>query len=255
MSEMPAMSDTTTNTLPAPANDDPWSAPVPPPEPLPLPPTPGGQRCRQHCQQQRRTDWLSDTAATDAAPTDWWSQLLHDGLPIQSAINQGLDWVVTHFRPFFQAVRTPIDATLTGVENTLQAMPWPVLTVLLALIAWQFASRALAIGTAISLAMIALLGISPEAMVTLSLVLDLVGVLHCDWPAAGHFAGQQRPAQSLLRPLLDAMQTTPAFLYLVPVVMLFWHWQRAGGGLCTIRVCPAPAGAPDQPGHSPVRPT
>ena len=26
MSEMPAMSDTTTNTLPAPANDDPWSA-------------------------------------------------------------------------------------------------------------------------------------------------------------------------------------------------------------------------------------
>ena len=26
MSEMPAMSDTTTNTLPTPANDDPWSA-------------------------------------------------------------------------------------------------------------------------------------------------------------------------------------------------------------------------------------
>ena len=222
MSEMPAMSDTTTNTLPAPANDDPWSTASAPTETAAPAADPwGASDAASTASSSAGTDWLSNTAATDAAPTDWWSQLLHDGLPIQSAINQGLDWVVTHFRPFFQTVRTPIDATLTGVENTLQAMPWPVLTVLLALIAWQFASRALAMGTAISLALIALLGIWPEAMVTLSLVLtSLVFCIVIGLPLGILLASSDR-AQSLLRPLLDAMQTTPAFVYLVPVVMLF----------------------------------
>ncbi len=51
MSEMPAMSDTTTNTLPAPANDDPWSAASAPAETAATCRRPlGGQRCRQHCQ-------------------------------------------------------------------------------------------------------------------------------------------------------------------------------------------------------------
>lgn len=185
--------------------------------------------------------WGSDAVGTDAAPaSDWlgsaantsasthneaapslWQQLLQDGLPVQDWINQGLDWVVTHFRPFFQAVRTPIDATLTGVEQALLMVPWPVLTVLLALIAWQFAGRGLALGSALSLAVIALLGIWPEAMVTLALVLTSLAFCVLIGLPLGILLASSDRAQNLLRPLLDAMQTTPAFVYLVPVVMLF----------------------------------
>ena len=170
------------------------------------------------------SDWLGSAASTGSTPEaapNLWQHLLQDGLPVQDWINQGLDWVVTHFRPFFQAVRTPIDATLTGVEQALLIVPWPVLTVLLALVAWQFAGRGLALGSALSLALVALLGIWPEAMVTLALVLTSLAFCVLIGLPLGILLASSDRAQNLLRPLLDAMQTTPAFVYLVPVVMLF----------------------------------
>ncbi|SDM46365.1 glycine betaine/proline transport system permease protein [Oryzisolibacter propanilivorax] len=171
-------------------------------------------------------DWLSSGAATpDAAPDTGlaalWHQWQTDGLPIQGWINDGLAWSVDHLRPFFQSVRAPIDATLTGVTDLLLAVPMPAMIVLATLLAWQFAGRTLAIGTAVSLAAVAVLGIWPDAMVTLALV--LTALLFCvliGLPAGVLLASSDR-TQRWTRPLLDAMQTTPAFVYLVPVVMLF----------------------------------
>ena len=81
--------------------------------------------------------------------------------------------------------------------------------------------QALAVASAISLAAVVLLGIWPDAMVTLALV--LTSLLFCvviGLPLGIWLASSDR-AQRWMRPLLDAMQTTPAFVYLVPVVMLF----------------------------------
>lgn len=140
---------------------------------------------------------------------------------MQGWINSGLEWVVHHFRPFFQAVRTPIDGTLSGITDAMLALPWPLLILILTLVAWQFAGRAMAIGAAVSLVVVAMLGIWPEAMVTLSLVLtSLVFCMVIGLPVGILLASSDR-AQRWTRPLLDAMQTTPAFVYLVPVVMLF----------------------------------
>lgn len=166
-------------------------------------------------------DWLSGSNNAAQTPHSLWDQLRTEGLPIEVWINQGLDWVVDNFRPFFQTIRTPIDATLSGVEQLMLAMPWPLLTVLIALLAWQFAGRGLAIGSALSLLAIAALGIWPEAMVTLSLVLtSLIFCIVIGLPLGIGIASSDR-MQSWTRPILDAMQTTPAFVYLVPVVMLF----------------------------------
>jgi len=180
------------------------------------------------------TDWLDGPRlANDAlgsVPADTpatLSQLLDvqhwmaDSAQVQDSINHGLEWVVTHFRPFFQTVRAPIDATLTGVESLLTSVPSMVMIAVMVLLAWQFAGRAIAIGTLVSLAVVALLGIWPEAMVTLSLVLtSLAFCILIGLPVGIALAASDR-AQRWTRPFLDAMQTTPAFVYLVPVVMLF----------------------------------
>lgn len=50
---------------------------------------------------------------------------------------------------------------------------------------------------------------------------DRVAVLRGDRSADGDLVGAQSRAAKIVRPLLDAMQTTPAFVYLVPIVMLF----------------------------------
>ena len=200
------------------AEDNPWGSAAP--ETLDAPATAAA------------SDWLDAPAsAADAASslasasgTDngFAIQQLWDGsLPIESWINQGLGWVVENFRPFFQTVRVPIDATLTWVENLLMTLPTLAMIALLGLLAWQFAGRLIAVGAVVSLLIVAMLGIWPEAMVTLSLVLtSLVFCVVIGLPLGIFLASSDR-AQNTMRPFLDAMQTTPAFVYLVPVVMLF----------------------------------
>jgi len=116
-----------------------------------------------------------------------------------------------------------IDAVLIGacVSPSLLAAPWPLMVLLLTLIAWQFAGRGTAIGALASLLVVVALGTWPQAMVTLALVLTaLVFCLLLGLPL-GVLLASSDLARRLVRPLLDAMQTTPAFVYLVPVVMLF----------------------------------
>ena len=167
-------------------------------------------------------DWLSQPVAAAADATGFQISQLWDGsLPIQSSINDGLAWMVDNFRPFFQTVRAPIDATLGGMEALLLSVPTLAMVALLGLIAWQCAGRAIAIGGVVSLLLIGMLGIWPEAMVTLSLVMtSLVFCLLIGLPLGIALAASDR-ANRIMRPVLDAMQTTPAFVYLVPVVMLF----------------------------------
>ncbi len=185
------------------------------------------------------TDWLNGPDAVaaaapsaDPAPAVQAAQQVHDSgfqlhqlwdgsLPVQDWINQGLGWVVAHFRPFFQAVRVPIDGTLSGIENALTATPMLVMIALFALVAWQFAGRALAIGAIVALLLVGMLGIWNEAMVTLSLVLTSLAFCIAIGLPLGILLASSDRAQRFFRPVLDAMQTTPAFVYLVPVVMLF----------------------------------
>ncbi|WP_084153827.1 glycine betaine/L-proline ABC transporter permease ProW [Simplicispira psychrophila] len=170
------------------------------------------------------TDSLDGAAAALSTPHSNGFELhqLWDGsLPMESWINHGLEWVVAHFRPFFQTVRGPIDSTLRGVESLLLSTPSWAMIALMGLLAWQFAGRAIALGTVVSLLLVTVLGVWPEAMVTLSLVLtSLAFCLLIGLPLGIVLASSDR-AQNFMRPFLDAMQTTPAFVYLVPVVMLF----------------------------------
>ena len=147
---------------------------------------------------------------------------LFDGsLPVQDWINSGLDWAVLHLRPVFQVLRGPVDGLLGGIESALQA-PSPLLMIaILTLITWQLAGGVMAVATVLSLLAIAVLGIWSAAMVTLALVLtSLLFCILLGLPLGIWLARSDR-AQACVRPLLDAMQTTPAFVYLVPVVMLF----------------------------------
>ncbi|MFI5446568.1 glycine betaine/L-proline ABC transporter permease ProW [Polaromonas sp. UC242_47] len=194
------------------------------------------------------SDWIdAQASALDAAGTldpsaavnGFQLQQLWDGsLPIESWINQGLGWVVENFRPFFQTIRAPIDSTLGSVEGLLQSVPALAMIALIGLLAWQFAGRALAVGTVLALLLVAMLGIWPEAMVTLSLVLTSLVFCLCLGLPLGILLASSDRAQRVLRPLLDAMQTTPAFVYLVPVVMLFGIGNVPGVIVTTIFALP-----------------
>src|SRR5699024_12665872 len=68
-------------------------------------------------------------------------------MPLDSWVTEGIDWVVTHFRPVFQGVRVPVDYILNGFQQLLLGMPAPVAIIVFALIAWQISGVGMGVAT------------------------------------------------------------------------------------------------------------
>jgi glycine betaine/proline transport system permease protein len=169
---------------------------------------------------QPQADWLANSNAEEVT-FDILHPFNHSSIPLDIWVENGLDWLVTNFRPVFQAIRVPIDATLSGIETGLLATPPSVIIIIFALIAWQMANKKLAGASIISLVLIGLIGAWDETMVTLALVLTSVFFSMVIGLPIGIWLSRSERAAATVRPILDAMQTTPAFVYLVPIVMLF----------------------------------
>ncbi|SOD99938.1 glycine betaine/L-proline ABC transporter permease ProW [Caenispirillum bisanense] len=142
-------------------------------------------------------------------------------IPLGDWVETALDWLVGNFRPVFQAVRWPVDGVLSGIDALLQGTPALIMLALIGLIGWQIAGGRVAIGAVLGMIFVGLVGAWDEAMTTLSLVLTSVFFCVLIGVPTGIALARSDRAQSALRPLLDAMQTLPAFVYLVPIVMLF----------------------------------
>ncbi len=149
-------------------------------------------------------------------------------IPLDAWISQFIDWLVEGYRWFFQIIKWPVEITLTSFESGLQAIHPLIVIVVIAVIAWRVASLQLAIFSVISLIFIGLLGLWDDTMITLAMVFS--SVLFCTIVGIplGIMAGRSDKFEASLRPILDAMQTTPAFVYLVPIVMLFSVGNVAG---------------------------
>ncbi len=208
---------TETESPATPASDNPWES-SPPETPADDNPWDTGTTG-----DDGGSSWLdaAPTEPVEQASFDWLHPFQDAWIPLDVWVEQGLDWVVDNFRSGFQAVRAPIDTILTGVEQSLLFIPAPLLILLVALLAWQVSGWRLGLGSLLSLIGIGAIGAWNEAMITLSLVLTSVVFCVLIGLPMGIWLGYSNRAQSMLRPVLDAMQTTPAFVYLVPIVMLF----------------------------------
>ncbi len=165
-------------------------------------------------------DWLASSGGNEQQ-FDILNPFAYSVIPLEDWVDSGLEWLVTNFRPLFQAIRIPIDATLTTIESGLLAAPALVIIVAIGLVAWQAASSRLAIASVLSMIAIGLIGAWSETMVTLALVLTSVFFSMLIGLPMGIWLSRSDRAAAAMRPVLDAMQTTPAFVYLVPIVMLF----------------------------------
>jgi glycine betaine/proline transport system permease protein len=142
-------------------------------------------------------------------------------IPLGDWVETSLNYVVQNFRDVFRAVRWPIDQVLNGIEGLLQSVP-PTIGILLgSLLGWQIAGRRMGILCAVTLFLLGLIGVWSESMTTLALVLTSVFFCGLFGVPLGILCARYDRLESMLRPVLDAMQTLPAFVYLVPVVMLF----------------------------------
>lgn len=149
-------------------------------------------------------------------------------IPLEKWIETAVNWLVSNFRPQFQAIKWPVEMTLNGIDGLLQQIPPLIFLVILFVIAWRIASWKVGIFGVITFLLVGFLGLWAETMTTLSMVLCAVVFCVIVGIPLGILTARSDRFADVIRPVLDAMQTTPAFVYLVPVVMLFSIGTVAG---------------------------
>jgi glycine betaine/proline transport system permease protein len=142
-------------------------------------------------------------------------------IPLDEWIQAGVDWLVLNYREFFQIIKVPVEVSLESLEWLFSTLPPFVIILLFALAAWRYVGKRMVVFTVLSFLLVGYLGLWEETMTTLAMVICSVVFCAIVGIPLGILAGRSDRFEMLLRPFLDAMQTTPAFVYLIPVVMLF----------------------------------
>ena len=154
-----------------------------------------------------------------AADSDWLPDL---GAPLADATGTATDSFTDTFSGATGAVR---DAVSYGLLNPFQSLladsPWWLVAAVLLATAYVLGGWRPALTTAVCLAVILGVGLWQESMVTLTMTLVATVLVLLIAVVLGVWMGRSPRADTALRPLLDAGQTIPPFVYLVPALALF----------------------------------
>lgn len=142
-------------------------------------------------------------------------------IPLDEWIQTFVDWLVSNYREFFQIIKVPVELSLEGLEWLFSTLPPWLIIAAFAFAAWRYAGKRVTIFTLLTFFLIGYLGLWEDTMTTLAMVICAVVFCAVVGIPLGIFAGRSDRFEMYMRPFLDAMQTTPAFVYLIPVVMLF----------------------------------
>lgn len=178
---------------------------------------------------------------TVAQPDVWLSSRL--GLPFQITEfpvgkeyfavlarlgDAGFDWLAITFGGLFDGIAAGIRAVLDGLEIVLIGTPWPVVMLVTIVMAFRLAGPRVAIFTIAALAYLAFMGLWELAMTTVALI--GAGAVLCVVAGIplGIWFGKSRRAYAFAEPVLDFMQTMPAFVYLIPIIAFFGTGKPPG---------------------------
>ncbi len=143
-------------------------------------------------------------------------------LPIRQILTDAVNWIVANFRDFSRAyISPPVRGVMNGVQGALTAIPPGIFLVGVFLLGWWAASWRIAVFAIVSFALIGFMGVWDQMIITLSLVVTAVFFCVVFGLPLGILSSRSDRFYAVLRPILDIMQTTPPFVYLVPAVMLF----------------------------------
>ncbi|TPM22617.1 ABC transporter permease subunit [Mesorhizobium sp. B2-2-2] len=163
-----------------------------------------------------RFAWATPAAWIMAAPSnrDWQAGL-------SSALDGLMEGIAHAGEGFFGAVTGGISLVLDGLSFALTGMPWPVTMAVILILAWQLAGPRVTIFTAAALAYLAVLGFWEKSLETVALLGTSAVLCLAIGIPLGIWCGRRPRVYTALRPVLDFMQTMPAFVYLIPVIALF----------------------------------
>ncbi|AOV07132.1 ABC transporter permease [Sporosarcina ureilytica] len=142
-------------------------------------------------------------------------------LPFADWIDDGVQWLTDVFAPLFDGIATFLEAIVEGSVNLLDLVPSILLAVIFALLAWFISTRKIGLFTLIGFLFIDYLGLWYPMLQMLALVVTAVLFAVVIGIPIGILASQNKTVKQITNPILDLMQTMPAFVYLIPAIFFF----------------------------------
>jgi ABC-type proline/glycine betaine transport system permease subunit len=166
---------------------------------------------------QRIEASLARAAPATAAPSGF-----PFAVSIRAPVNKAIDRLVSKHGRVFRAISAALLGIVVALDGALGIIPWWLLIMALMALAWLGTRRVtLTIAVGVSMFALGLLGLWELMIQTLSLVLISCFLAASIGLPAGIAAARRPAVKAVLMPVLDAMQTMPGFVYLIPALMLF----------------------------------
>ena len=162
--------------------------------------------------------WLSRNILWAAV----WPKNLDFSKPIANITNSITDWIVNNFQFFTVGFKDFIsNYVLNNLQLLLAGSPWFITVVMLSLLAYLIGGLRVTFVAIGLMVLIISTGLWYETMVTLTQTIVATMLTMIVGLVLGIWIGRSQKADKFLRPFLDAGQTLPAFVYLVPMLGLF----------------------------------
>lgn len=145
-----------------------------------------------------------------------------------NGIDDAVEWMTTEGSWVFDGLSTAVTFALVRIEGALKWMPWPVIVIGLALLAFAVGRWSLLLFTALALLFIGFMDLWANTMDTVALMVVAVAVAVAVGLPLGVLGARNNLANNLMRPILDGMQTMPSFVYLLPGILFFGLGKPAG---------------------------
>jgi glycine betaine/proline transport system permease protein len=141
-------------------------------------------------------------------------------IPLDKWVNSAIGWIIGNFGGFFDVLNSVIENVVNSLSALLTSVPALLMIAIVAVIAYFLAGWRMTLFTVIGLVFVISLGLWNDTMLTLALILVATTICLVIGIPIGILAAKSRGLEESIRPVLDLMQTMPAFVYLVPFVIL-----------------------------------
>ncbi len=148
--------------------------------------------------------------------------------PISTWLDGGFDWLSVAGAGAFDGIVNAITVVLNGLETVFVDTPWPVVMIVIIVVAWRLAGPRVAVFTCAALAYLGLFGLWETSMITVSLLGAAAFLCILLGIPLGIWFGKNQRAYNAALPVLDFMQTMPAFVYLIPIIAFFGTGKPPG---------------------------
>ncbi|MYU22839.1 ABC transporter permease/substrate binding protein [Streptomyces sp. SID8352] len=149
-------------------------------------------------------------------------------IPLGDWVNTAVDWLLGNVSWLFTFLKTVFTGAYDGINAVLQAPEPLLLAGIFAVLAFWLRGAVAGVLSFLGFAFIDSMGLWEDSMVTLALLLVATIIALAVSVPVGIWAARSDRVSSLVRPVLDLMQTLPAMIYLIPAILFFGTGSAPG---------------------------